>query len=48
MRTVTLALVGCAPGMLTCAVAVIYAVSEVFVYERYFHRAGKNLPLLRS
>jgi hypothetical protein len=35
-------------GVLTCAVTVIWARRKVFLYECYFHRPGKDVPVLRS
>ena len=34
--------------MLTCAVTVIWARRKVFLYECYFHRSGKDVPVLCS
>src|ERR1017187_1847164 len=48
METHLLALVPCAADVLTCAVTIICAFREVFVYEFDIFSAGKGVPVLRS
>jgi len=43
-----LALVPCAADVLTCAVTIIWAFREVFVYEFDIFGTGKGVPVLRS
>ena len=42
------ALVPCAVNVLTCAVTIIWAFREVFVYEFDHFGTGKDVPVLRS